>query len=82
MGKSLIIPGADFSQIAIERISEEWLTVAELSDTPKYTFDQVGTYGCIEYMQAVSGKTISKIRCITSKAGTINLVVLNTFETG
>ena len=78
MGKSLIIPGANFSANAIERITEVWYS-SEAIDTTDYTREyQSGTYSTINIVNSVQDKDINIIRVpATHGAGSVNIQVLS-----
>lgn len=77
MGKSLIIPGANFSANAIERITEVWYS-SEAIDSTYETYFQTGTYTTENIVNSVQGKDINMIRVpATEDAGSVLLQVFS-----
>lgn len=77
MGKSLIIPGANFSANAIERITEVWYSSEAIESTYENYF-QTGTYTTVNIVNSVQDKDINMIRVpATEGAGPVTLEVLS-----
>ena len=77
MGKSLIIPGANFSANAIERITEVWYSSEAIESTYENVF-LTGTYTTANIVNSVQDKDINMIRVpATESAGSVLLQVLS-----
>lgn len=87
MGKALIIPGADFSQNAIERITEEWYWTRGSEQVDLITSENIktagGNYAIIDNGETLN-KPINSIRLFKAQDHTITISKITTtsFETG